>query len=195
MVQEAESVSKLLMSSTSQNLVRTFFLQEGLKAQAKCQKLDKIDHVHVIGAGVMGADIASWCALKGLHVTLADQNPQALASGAKRVYSMFKKQCRGDKLALQQVADRFLLDPEGHGVRSADVVIEAIIEDLTAKQNVFKAIELWVKPGAILATNTSSILQEIAKVLQKPARLVNIHFFNPVAKMQLVEVVCQRFIS
>lgn len=185
---EAKTCGKLFFSDTCQNLVRVFFLQERLKGLAKESKFAP-QHVHVIGAGTMGGDIAAWCAMQGMHVTLQDRDPKFIAPAIKRAYILFKEKLKENYL-VQKAMDRLVPDVHGYGVSRADVIIEAIFEDLNAKQNLFKSLEAQAKPQAILATNTSSIpLDEINVVLQRPERLVGIHFFNPVAKMQLVEVV------
>jgi 3-hydroxyacyl-CoA dehydrogenase/enoyl-CoA hydratase/3-hydroxybutyryl-CoA epimerase len=188
MDKEARSCGKLFFSDTCQNLVRIFFLQERLKSQAKESRF-KPEHVHVIGAGTMGGDIAAWCALQGLRVTLQDRDAKYIAPAIKRAYQLFKEKLKEPYL-VQRAMDRLTPDVQGYGIPKADVIIEAIYEDLTAKQDLFKLLEGQAKPQAILATNTSSIpLDDISSVLQTPERLVGIHYFNPVAKMQLVEVV------
>lgn len=187
-LKEAQSVGKLLLTDTSKNLVRIFFLQERLKSLAKNVNFSP-KHVHVIGAGTMGGDIAAWCALRGMTVTLQDREAKLLSPALERANKLFKSKLRiaGD---VQAAMDRLIPDVHGHGVAKADVIIEAIFENLQAKQALFADLEKRAKPDAILATNTSSIpLDEISSVLTDPSRLVGIHFFNPVAKMQLVEVV------
>jgi 3-hydroxyacyl-CoA dehydrogenase/enoyl-CoA hydratase/3-hydroxybutyryl-CoA epimerase len=188
MDKEARSCGKLFFSDTCQNLVRVFFLQERLKGQAKESRFNP-QHVHVIGAGTMGGDIAAWCALQGMRVTLQDREAKFLAPAIKRAYQLFKDKLKEPYL-IQRAMDRLIPDVQGNGVAHADVIIEAIFEDLQAKQDLFKMLEMQAKPQAILATNTSSIpLDDINTVLQTPERLVGIHYFNPVAKMQLVEIV------
>ena len=141
------------------------------------------------GEYAMGGDIAAWCALRGIQVTLADQSPERIAPAIKRAYQQFKRRLKRPRL-IQQAMDRLMPDHEGHGVTRADVVIEAIFEDAEAKRSLFQSIESRVRPDTILATNTSSIpLAEISAALEQPSRLVGLHFFNPVASMQLVEVV------
>jgi 3-hydroxyacyl-CoA dehydrogenase/enoyl-CoA hydratase/3-hydroxybutyryl-CoA epimerase len=185
---EAKTCAKLFLSDTCKNLVRVFFLQERLKGLAKDSQFAP-QHVHVIGAGTMGGDIAAWCALQGMKVTLQDREAKFIAPAIKRAYNLFKEKLKEPHL-IQKAMDRLTPDINGHGIPHADVIIEAIFEDLTTKQNLFKSLENQAKPQAILATNTSSIpLDEINSVLSRPERLVGIHFFNPVAKMQLVEVV------
>ncbi len=187
-IQEAKTCAELFMTPTCQNLVRDFFLQERLKGLAKESRFNP-QHVHVIGAGTMGGDIAAWCAMRGMKVTLQDREPKFIAPAIKRAYQLFKLKLKENYL-VQKAMDRLVPDVLGYGIPHADVIIEAIYEDLPAKQALFKALENQAKPLAILATNTSSIpLDEINVALQTPQRLVGIHFFNPVAKMQLIEVV------
>lgn len=188
MDKEARSCGKLFFSDTCQNLVRVFFLQERLKGQAKDSRFNP-EHVHVIGAGTMGGDIAAWCALQGLNVTLQDREAKLIAPAIKRAYQLFKEKLKEPYL-VQKAMDRLTPDVQGYGIPKADIIIEAVFEDLAVKQSLFKSLESQVKPQAILATNTSSIpLDDISSVLQTPERLVGIHYFNPVAKMQLVEIV------
>lgn len=185
---EAKTCGKLFFSETSENLVRVFFLQERLKGLAKESRFAP-QHVHVIGAGTMGGDIAAWCALQGMQVTLQDREAKFIAPAIKRAYVLFKGKLKEPDL-VQKAMDRLLPDIAGMGIPRADVIIEAIYENLAAKQALFKSLENQAKPQAILATNTSSILlDDINSVMRMPERLVGIHFFNPVAKMLLVEVV------
>ena len=185
---EAASVAKLVTGATAQNLVRAFFLRERLKATGRTSEFNA-RHVHVIGAGAMGGDIAAWCALKGCKVTLQDRAAEYIAPALKRAQGLFTKRVK-DRRLRQATLDRLIPDQEGHGIAHADLVIEVIIEDLEAKQCLYKTLEPRLKPGALLATNTSSIpLEQLGEALAKPGRLVGIHFFNPVARMQLVEVI------
>ncbi|MBI3575375.1 MAG: enoyl-CoA hydratase/isomerase family protein [Gammaproteobacteria bacterium] len=186
--QEAQSLGELLVSRSSRNLVHVFLLGEELKRRGKTQA-HGIEHVHVIGAGVMGADIAIWAALKGFRVSLQDQKPEILARAMKKAHGFFKSKLKEPR-AVQEAMDRFMPDLEGHGLKRADLVIEAIVEKLGPKRELFRLVERKVRPHTLLASNTSSIpLEEIGTVLKDPSRLVGLHFFNPVAQMQLVEIV------
>ncbi len=188
LAEEARSVARLVIGDTAQNLIRVFFLQEQLKSQGRGSDF-KAQSVHVVGAGVMGGDIAAWCTLQGLHVTLQDQSPERIAPAIKRAHELFRKRLKHPRL-VQAAMDRLMPDVKGLGVTRADVIIEAIFENADAKQKLFHAIEPHMKPDALLATNTSSIpLETLCETLAEPARLVGLHFFNPVAKMQLVEIV------
>jgi len=182
------SVATLAEGETARNLIRIFFLQERMKSLGKGSEF-RAKHVHVVGAGVMGGDIAAWCAMRGLTVTLQDQNAQALAPAMKRSQALFKRRLRDARL-VRDAADRLIPDVAGDGARRADVIIEAIFENLEAKRALFAKLEAAAKPGAILATNTSSLkLADVSANFKDPSRLVGIHFFNPVAQMQLVEIV------
>ncbi|MCG8035594.1 MAG: 3-hydroxyacyl-CoA dehydrogenase NAD-binding domain-containing protein, partial [Candidatus Thiodiazotropha taylori] len=185
---EASEVSRLLIGSTAQNLIRVFFLQERLKSLGGKQDFHP-RHVHVVGGGIMGGDIAAWCALKGMQVTLQDREAKFLTRAISRAHGLFSRKLRKPRL-VNAAMDRLMPDPKGYGIAKADVAIEAIFEDIQAKQQLFKQLESEMRPDALLATNTSSIpLETISEVLNDPARLIGLHFFNPVAKMQLVEVV------
>ena len=186
--EEARSLGELLVGRTSRNLVTVFLLGEELKRRGKKQE-HNIERVHVVGAGVMGADIAIWAALRGFQVTLQDRNPEILARAMQRAYGFYKKKLKQPR-AIQEAMDRLMPDVAGDGLVRADLAIEAIVENVDAKRNLFAQIEARARPDALLATNTSSIpLEEIAKTLKDPTRLVGLHFFNPVAQMQLIEIV------
>jgi 3-hydroxyacyl-CoA dehydrogenase/enoyl-CoA hydratase/3-hydroxybutyryl-CoA epimerase len=182
------SVEALFAHPTTANLIRIFFLQERMKGLGKGADF-KPRHVHVVGAGVMGGDIAAICAMRGLTVTLQDTAPDRLAPAIKRSAQLFKRRLR-DERRVRDAMDKLIPDVSGQGARQADVIIEAIFENLEAKRELFAKLEAIAKPGAILATNTSSLkLGDIATALKDPSRLVGIHFFNPVPLLQLVEVV------
>jgi 3-hydroxyacyl-CoA dehydrogenase/enoyl-CoA hydratase/3-hydroxybutyryl-CoA epimerase len=182
------SLESLFEHPTTANLIRIFFLQERLKSVAKGVHFAP-RHVHVVGAGVMGGDIAAICAMRGLRVTLQDTAPERIAPAVKRAAELFKRRLR-DPRRERDALDRLIPDVAGDGARQADVLIEAIFENLEAKRSLFARLESLAKPDAILATNTSSLkLSDIATALKDPSRLVGIHFFNPVPQLQLVEIV------
>lgn len=183
-----EVIDRIISSPTARNLVRVFHLQERMKGFGKDSNF-KAKRVHVIGAGVMGGDIAAWCALRGMTVTLQDQTLERISPALKRAHALFAKKLR-EPLKIRAAFDRLIPDPQGDGVPHADVIIEAIFENVEAKHALFRAIEPRMKPQAVLATNTSSLkLEDLRTVLARPERLVGIHFFNPVSMMPLVEVV------
>jgi 3-hydroxyacyl-CoA dehydrogenase/enoyl-CoA hydratase/3-hydroxybutyryl-CoA epimerase len=188
MAEEAERVGRLIVSDTSRNLRRVFGLTERLKAYGK-ESSFRARRVHVIGAGVMGGDIAAWCVVQGMEVTLQDREMKYVEPALKRAKKLFKKRLKTpDRVA--GAVSRLIPDVEGNGVARADVVIEAIFENAEAKQALFAKVEPQLQKHAILATNTSAIpLAELSGFLKKPSRLIGLHFFNPVAMMPLVEVV------
>jgi 3-hydroxyacyl-CoA dehydrogenase/enoyl-CoA hydratase/3-hydroxybutyryl-CoA epimerase len=203
-----EVLDRIINSSTARNLVRVFFLQERLKSfgkesDFKAKRANEKEHagwranekehagrrVHVIGAGTMGGDIAAWCVLRGMTVSLQDQGLERITTALQRAHALFTRHLR-EPLRVREAFDRLIPDEQGNGVAHADVVIEAIFENVEAKHALFRALEPRMKPDAVLATNTSSLrLEDLRSVLQRPERLVGIHFFNPVALMPLVEVV------
>ena len=185
---EARSIARLMCGETSRNLVRVFFLQNRLKSQGS-KTAARTERVHVVGAGVMGGDIAAWCALRGLKVTLQDRGMEYIQPALGRAARLFEKKVRDEK-EREYTSARLQADASGKGVAEADLIIEAIFEDATAKKELYAKLESSMKPEALLATNTSSIrLQELRVDLAHPERFIGLHFFNPVAKLPLVEVV------
>ncbi len=185
---EAESFGRVMSTDTSRNLIRVFFLQGKLKKQGN--KTDtQIKHVHVVGAGVMGGDIAAWCALRGHTVTLQDREQKYIDPALERAAKLFSKRVRDDAKRAETSA-RLRADVSGDGAAEADLLIEAIFENLEAKQALYQELQAKMKPGALLATNTSSIrLEDLRTVLDEPNRFIGLHFFNPVAMLPLVEVI------
>ena len=185
---EARSIAELMCGETSRNLVRVFMLQDRLKSLGGKQR-HEFKTVHVVGAGVMGGDIAAWCALRGLEVTLQDRAEEYITPALARAEKLFARKLHSDE-ERHATRARLKADVSGEGVARADVVIEAIFENTEAKQALYRELEPRLKPDAILATNTSSIrLELLSQALSRPERLLGLHFFNPVAKMPLVEVI------
>ena len=188
-LQAPELIDGIISSDTARNLLRVFRLQERLKANGKQPGIAPARHVHVVGAGTMGGDIAAWCALKGMTVTLQDQDMARIAPAIKRAAALYARRLKDTRLA-RAALDRLIPDPAGGGVPRADIIIEAISEQADAKRALYASLEPRMKADALLATNTSSLsLETLRAGLARPERLVGIHFFNPVAKMPLVEVV------
>jgi 3-hydroxyacyl-CoA dehydrogenase / enoyl-CoA hydratase / 3-hydroxybutyryl-CoA epimerase len=187
-IAETEAFAPLMASETSRNLRRVFKLSEMLKDEAPKDGF-KPRKVHVIGAGTMGGDIAAWCVVSGMQASLQDVDEGQIAKALSRAKGLFKRHLR-TPTAINAAVSRLIADPKGKHIKHADVVIEAIVEKLEVKQKLFQELEGQIRPGAVLATNTSSLrLEDIAKPLADPGRLVGLHFFNPVAQLPLVEVV------
>ncbi|KGU57410.1 3-hydroxyacyl-CoA dehydrogenase [Xanthomonas phaseoli pv. phaseoli] len=190
---ERKAVVKLASTPTARNLIRIFFLTERLKGlggkDAAGVAVAPIRHVHVIGAGVMGGDIAAWAAYKGFDVTLQDREQRFIDTALARGGELFAKRVKDDAKR-PAVAARLRGDLAGAGVTQADLVIEAIIENPQAKRDLYQSIEPQLKPDALLTTNTSSIpLTDLRGHIQRPAQFAGLHYFNPVAMMPLVEIV------
>jgi 3-hydroxyacyl-CoA dehydrogenase/enoyl-CoA hydratase/3-hydroxybutyryl-CoA epimerase len=190
---EIDSFSQLVVGTAAQNLIRVFGLREKLKSLTDGKWSGQ--RVHVIGAGAMGGDIAAWCAWRGFNVTLADMKAEPLAGAIGRAAKLFDR-ISHRRIDARDALDRLTPDLKGEGVASADLVIEAVPEVLDLKRKVYAGIEPRMRPDAILATNTSSIpLDQLAEGLQRPQQLVGLHFFNPVSRMQLVEVISHGKVS
>jgi 3-hydroxyacyl-CoA dehydrogenase/enoyl-CoA hydratase/3-hydroxybutyryl-CoA epimerase len=188
---EAQSIAQLFGSSTARNLVRVFQLQDRLKSLAGKAPANApvIRHVHVVGAGIMGGDIAAWCAMRGFQVSLQDRSLEQVQPALKRAADLYAKRVHGDAERAATLA-RLVADVDGTRVAEADLVIEAIFENLQAKRALYASLLPRMKEGAILASNTSSlVLESLSEGMADPGRLVGLHFFNPVAQMPLVEVI------
>ena len=187
---EAQSIAQLFQTSTARNLVRVFQLQDRLKALGgRNAAADAIRRVHVVGAGIMGGDIAAWCALRGFEVTLQDRTLEQVSPALERAKALFAKRIH-DESARAEATRRLTADVEGKAVPDADLVIEAIFENVQAKRALYAQLLPRMKAGALLATNTSSIvLETLTEGMADPGRFVGLHFFNPVAQMPLVEII------
>lgn len=185
---EAENVPELLTGTTSINLRRVYRLMERLRAQGRGSDFEA-RRVHVIGAGTMGGDIAAWCALRGLEVTLQDREAKFVEPALERAGKLFARRLKRPA-AIAAARARLRADVGGRGIERADVIIEAIFEDRDAKRKIFADLDGRIGAHTLIATNTSAIpLDAISDTLSDPSRLIGLHFFNPVASMPLVEVV------
>ena len=184
---EAKSISRLLFTTTAKNLVRVYFLRQKLSGLSGLAS--PIQSAHIIGAGVMGSNIAAWCSLKKIIVTVQDSKKDIIEPALIKAASLFKRRLK-DPETLDSAHNRLRPDPEGKMIGDADIVIEAIIEQLDAKKALLENIEQDLKSTAILATNTSSIdIEQLSGNLEHPERFVGLHFFNPVERLPLVEVI------
>ena len=184
---EMDVFPDLMVGSASKNLRRVYYLTDKVRKTARGDS--KILKLHVVGAGVMGGDIAAVAAMSGLNVSLSDVNSSAIESAINRSANLFARRLKIDE-KIAAATERLKADPGGDHAANADLVIEAVAEKLSVKQAVFADLEKIIKPGAILATNTSAIpLEDIATALNDPSRLIGLHFFNPVPVLPLVEVI------
>jgi 3-hydroxyacyl-CoA dehydrogenase/enoyl-CoA hydratase/3-hydroxybutyryl-CoA epimerase len=188
---EMDIFPDLMVGTASKNLRRLYYLTDKVRKTARGNSA--IQNLHVVGAGVMGGDIAAVAAMSGLNVTLTDMDEIAMHAAIDRAAQLFARRLKSDD-KITAARNRLTADPDGHGAAHADLVIEAVAEKLPVKQAVFAALEQVIKPDAILATNTSAIpLEDIAAALQDPSRLIGLHFFNPVPVLPLVEVIWSQY--
>jgi len=184
---EIESFAELIKTDTSKNLRRVFFLRQKLKDAARGD--DDIDHVHVIGAGAMGTEIAAMAAIKGKRVTLGDVQTDPLGRGIKQAAQI----CLDKHLSrteTRDALDRLMPDPHGYGIAQADLIIEAAPEKIDLKEKIYAGLKGKMKKGAILASNTSSLsVDDLMSHAPAKTRFAGLHFFNPVSQIDLVEIV------
>jgi 3-hydroxyacyl-CoA dehydrogenase/enoyl-CoA hydratase/3-hydroxybutyryl-CoA epimerase len=185
---EARSVARLAETATAHNLIRIFFLRERMRGLAG-DTPHGIHQVHVVGAGVMGGDIAAWSASRGFEVSLQDRGLKFVEPALGRARKLFEKKLKtADRI--DAAGKRLVADVEGASIASSQLAIEAIFENPEAKESVYRDIEPAIAHDALIATNTSSIpLDALRGALARPQRFLGLHFFNPVAQMPLVEVV------
>ena len=184
---ETKLFSELMMTPASAGMRRNFQLTDTVKKGGRGDH--GVAHIHVIGAGTMGGDIAAVAAMNGFDVTLQDISATAVDRAIDRAGTLFERRLKTPQKR-EQALTRLRADVAGEGLAHADLLIEAVAEDLKIKQSVLADAESRMKSGAIIATNTSAIpLEEIGKALASPARLIGMHFFNPVPVLPLVEVV------
>ena len=187
---EMDIFPDLMVGSASKSLRRVYHLTDKIRKTARGDSA--ISNVHVVGAGVMGGDIAAVAAMSGLMVTLSDMNPKAIELAIDRAAKLFERRLKSDD-KITAAKHRLKSDPQSDGAKNADLIIEAVAEKLSVKQAVFADLEKIIKPNAVLATNTSAIpLEDIATVLADPSRLIGLHFFNPVPVLPLIEVIWSR---
>jgi 3-hydroxyacyl-CoA dehydrogenase/enoyl-CoA hydratase/3-hydroxybutyryl-CoA epimerase len=195
---ECDGIVELSQSSACHNLLRGFFLTEQAKKRAvpgvtlpADQK--PIARVAVIGAGVMGSGIAQWLAARGLQVYLRDVNADFIAKGMAGIAKMFedgvKRQSFSEGEAKNALA-RIQASPADLPLPDVDLVIEAATERVEIKRELFRQLDAQAAPHSLLASNTSALsISELSTVTGRPANVVGLHFFNPVSRMQLIEVV------
>jgi len=194
---ESQAISKLSTHSVTTECMRLFFLQESGKKPPESLTVQvepsSISHAAVIGAGAMGAGIALLMARKGIWTRLKDVNSTGVSQGVRTARKLIDKDVKRRKLTPvqgQRALDRLSPTTNYRGLRQADIVIEAIVEDLDIKRQVFQDLADSVRPDTVLATNTSSLLvQDIAQNVPFAERVVGLHFFNPPHKMPLVEII------
>ena len=189
---EQDAFAELLTSDVANNLVNIFFLQERSK-KTKSDKDFKVKNTAVIGAGVMGAGIAQWISSRGIKVLLKDIKPEFVAKGIASISKLYSAAVSKRVMTKAEASSKFdNVTPitKSMPMKNVDLVVEAAIEQLEIKQDLFAELETLVRDDTILATNTSALsIVDVAEKMQHKERVVGIHYFNPVHKMKLVEVV------
>jgi 3-hydroxyacyl-CoA dehydrogenase/enoyl-CoA hydratase/3-hydroxybutyryl-CoA epimerase len=191
---EARALGELIVTDVSKNLIHVFHLLEGAKKAGPADiKPRPVDRVAVLGAGVMGGGIAQLLAYRGLAVRLKDIRADALSLGLRHAREMFDRLLRTgriDRLAVQRYMDAIAPTLDYTGFGTADLVIEAVVERMDIKQQVLRETETHVGRDCVLTTNTSSLsVTAMQSVLERPAAFAGMHFFNPVHRMPLVEII------
>ena len=197
---EARLVGELIASPTSKSLIFLFRAETAAKSDPGVSlpvpPVRAIEKAGIIGAGTMGAGIAAACAAAGTLVRLRDVSWEAVGKGIAAASKIVEGQLARRRIdAREAAARRAAISPavDWTGFRAADLVVEAVVERLDVKREVFSRLEDLVAPEAILASNTSSIpIAEIAQAARRPERFIGMHFFNPVDRMPLVEVITHR---
>jgi 3-hydroxyacyl-CoA dehydrogenase/enoyl-CoA hydratase/3-hydroxybutyryl-CoA epimerase len=193
---EAKHFGELAVTDVSRSLVSLFFATQELKkdtAFLEGAKPREVKKLAVVGAGLMGSGIAAAAAGAGALVRMRDAQPEAIARGLRMAREVFEERRKRGSLSpreVQQKMDRISATAELTGLRRADLVIEAVFEDLDLKRRVLAEVEAATSEDAVIASNTSSLpIAQIARHSQRPARILGMHFFSPVHKMPLLEVV------
>ncbi|HEY1765483.1 MAG TPA: 3-hydroxyacyl-CoA dehydrogenase NAD-binding domain-containing protein [Opitutaceae bacterium] len=200
---EAVAFGKVTAGKVCKNLVNGFFLREAAKKRTlegwfpvPPERPDPIRIVGVVGAGVMGSGVAHWLAASGYEVILRDVTPDLVEAAGKLIKVLFDDGVKRGRMSAEDAAvaySRITMTTGWDGFFRCDLVIEAIIENVSAKQSLFAEMSALVRPDTILASNTSSLpIEEIARDASRPERTIGIHFFNPVRRMALVELVIGR---
>lgn len=194
--QESEHFAKLGATTVSKNLIKVFFLTEKYKKNSwtnAAVKSDGVQKCGVIGAGVMGGGIAQLVSQKDIPVRVKDLSDKALGGALKEAFDIYKSALKRRRLKRSDVDKKMSLISTGltnEGLKRCDMIIEAVVEDLGIKQKVFKEMSELLPAPVILASNTSSLpVTKMAEVCKNPERVVGLHFFNPVNRMPLVEVI------
>lgn len=190
---ELKTFLPLVTGEISKNLIQIFYTTEELKKEYADVSSDSIKNIFLLGAGVMGGGIAWLFSYKNIPVRIKDISLEGIKLGYKHIaeiYSSLLKKRKIKETDLVKKYSNITATVNYSGLNHADLILEAIVEDLPIKQKTLNEVEALAKPSAVIATNTSSLLiKDIGANLKRPENLVGMHFFNPVNKMPLVEVV------
>ena len=191
---ERDAITKLALTTTSKNLVELFLISETLKSESFSQaKAKEVNNTAIVGTGIMGSGIAWALNNQNMEVRLKDRNLKSAGKAIATIRKIYAGVQRRGRLSEREVAlkmDRITFTTEYVGFERCDFLLEAVFEDLALKQQVYREFEEVLSPTAIIASNTSSIsVSKLAEKMSHPERFVGMHFFNPVHKMPLVEII------
>jgi 3-hydroxyacyl-CoA dehydrogenase/enoyl-CoA hydratase/3-hydroxybutyryl-CoA epimerase len=193
---EVDAISELGATEATQNLIRNFFLADKYRKGSSKTASEKIQHAAVIGAGVMGSGIAQWLSSRGVSVILRDVDSAAVDRGLANVDKTYADAVKRGLMTEEKAKEgraRIVASTQPVPLRDVQIVIEAASEKLEIKKKIFEELAANTPETAILATNTSALpIDELARSTAMPARVVGLHFFNPVSRMKLIEVVVGR---
>ncbi len=193
---EVDAISELGATDATQNLIRNFFLADKYRKSTSKTAPEKISHAAVIGAGVMGSGIAQWLSSRGVSVILRDVDPAAIDRGLANIEKTYGDAVKRGLLSADKAQEgraRIVCSQQPTKLRDVQIVIEAASEKLEIKKKIFAELAVETSEKAVLATNTSALpIDELATSTGSPARVVGLHFFNPVSRMKLIEVVIGR---
>jgi 3-hydroxyacyl-CoA dehydrogenase/enoyl-CoA hydratase/3-hydroxybutyryl-CoA epimerase len=193
---EVDAISELGATEATQNLIRNFFLGDKYRKGSSKTPSEKIQHAAVIGAGVMGSGIAQWLSSRGVSVILRDVDSAAVDRGLANVDKTYADAVKRGLMTEEKAKEgraRIVASTQPVPLRDVQIVIEAASEKLEIKKKIFEELAASTPETAILATNTSALpIDELARSTAMPARVVGLHFFNPVSRMKLIEVVVGR---
>src|SRR2546428_2757637 len=190
---ELDTIVDLGKSESTQNLIRNFFLVEKYKKGSSKAQFEKVAHAAVIGAGVMGSGIAQWLSSRGVTVILRDVNRELLDPGLANIEKTYADAVKRGLMAEEKAKQgraRIVASTAPMELRDVQFVIEAASEKIDIKKEIFRELSMQAGPKTIIATNTSALpVSELANCTVSPDRVIGLHFFNPVSRMKLVEVV------
>lgn len=190
---EARALGELIATDVSKNLIHVFRLNEAAKKSPVQAAPRPTDRVAVLGAGVMGGAIAQLVAYRGMTARMKDIKPEAVGLGLKHAWDAFNKAVKRGRLErreAQKMMQRISPTLDYTGFGSVNVVIEAVVERMDVKKAVLREVEAKAAPGTVLTSNTSSLsITEMQSALSRPQDFCGMHFFNPVDRMPLVEII------
>jgi 3-hydroxyacyl-CoA dehydrogenase/enoyl-CoA hydratase/3-hydroxybutyryl-CoA epimerase len=193
---EVDAISELGATAATQNLIRNFFLADKYRKGSSKAAPEKILHAAVVGAGVMGSGIAQWLSSRGVSVILRDVDSAAIDRGLANIDKTYGDAVKRGLMNAAKAAEgraRIVASTQPMPLRDVQIVIEAASEKLEIKKKIFAELAANTPDSTILATNTSALpIDELATSTGSPARVVGLHFFNPVSRMKLIEVVVGR---